>query len=280
MRSPALRYPLATTLVAVFVLMASPARAFECTRVAPDVGPSLTWKSRQVRWVLDGRLSPQIADRDGARAAIEASFDTWSKVPCSDFEFILSEVRDGATAGAPDGGPYENVVTFISGGWVYDKEVIALTTTAFDNRTGQILDADIEINEQHFQFSLPQESCARMPGNMDLQNTLTHEVGHVVGLDHPPIDPRFEETTMYASAPPCEIEKRSLADDDMAALCAIYPLGRETQPCFAPEGPDFVVIDSDDGLGCASAGSPPFGALLLVLGLGVVRARRRRGGAR
>lgn len=267
---------LAAVLVAGAV--AGPAQAYECTRTNLDSGPSLTWRVRQVRWVLDGRLSSRISDRAGTQAAIEASFQAWSDVPCSDFEFVLSETRTGASAGAPEGGPYENVVTFVPSGWLYDKEIIALTTASFDDRTGQILDADVELNDQHFTFTLPTQTCQKAPGHMDLQNTLTHEVGHVIGLDHPPLAEQFETATMYASAPPCETDKRSLEEDDMAGVCAIYPVGEENQPCFPPEGPQFTVIETDDGMGCATTAGGGGGAALVVLLAGAVARRSRRRG--
>ncbi len=263
-----------TTAALVAALWSAPAYAYECTRTAIDSGPSLIWSVRVVRWVLDGRLSPQISDRAGTQAAIEASFKTWNDVPCSDFEFVLSEMRSGASAGAPKGGPYENVVTFVPTGWPYDKEIIALTTSAFDDRTGQIFDADIEINDQYFDFFLPEQACVKATGRMDLQNTITHEVGHVIGLDHPPMTAQYEEATMYASAPPCEITKRTLADDDMAGLCAIYPIGQPVQACFPPEGPAFVVIDSDDGMGCTTSGGATG---LAAAGVALALALRRRG---
>ena len=49
-----------------------------------------------------------------------------------------------------------------------------------DPRTGEILDADIEMNGGEFLFS-----NSRHPRDLhyDVRNTLTHEVGHFLGLD-------------------------------------------------------------------------------------------------
>jgi hypothetical protein len=232
-----------------------------------------------VSWVLDSDLTGDIADKVAARAAIEASFQAWTDVPCSDLGFVLAESRSDVVAEAPDAGPFENVVTFVASGWAYDKAIIALTTTTFDDR-GQIKDADIELNDQHFEFFVDGKVCAPAVGRMDLRNTLTHEVGHVLGLDHPPIGPAYEDATMYASAPPCETIKRSLADDDMAGLCAIYPVGAANQPCFPADGSGFVVVDEDDGLGCATTGGasgPAVAALVLLTGWLTGRGRRSRG---
>lgn len=48
----------------------------------------------------------------------------------------------------------------------------------------------------------------------DVQNVAAHEIGHVFGMDHPgDAHPEDEEQTMFASAPPKETKKRSLAFD-------------------------------------------------------------------
>jgi MYXO-CTERM domain-containing protein len=87
---------------------------------------------------------------------------------------------------------------------------------------------------------------------MDLRNTLTHEVGHLVGLAHVPDSQ--PAATMFARTTPGEIEKRSLSEDDIAGVCAIYP------------------DEGDGGCGCGSGGAA--GALALLL---AALALHRRG---
>jgi MYXO-CTERM domain-containing protein len=88
---------------------------------------------------------------------------------------------------------------------------------------------------------------------MDLRNTLTHEVGHFVGLAHA----RDPAATMDASTQMREVEKRTLAADDVDGVCAIYP------------------AEDDGGCGCGSGGAA--GALaLLVAALALRRPRRRQ----
>ena len=55
-------------------------------------------------------------------------------------------------------------------------------------------------------------------GQIDALNTLTHEAGHFLGLDHS----SDHEATMYAQAPPGEIKKRSLETDDKNGICFLY----------------------------------------------------------
>jgi len=170
-----------------------------------------------------------------------------------------------------------------------DRNIVALTTVIHDPETGRIHDADIEVNGWDGQgagdpFVPPVGAdydhgwwftCAD-PGGLqeckeygepgcfflDLQNTLTHEVGHFLGLAHPcegtscTVQPQLRPYTMYPSTGPGEIEKRSLHPDDIDGVCAIYPA-------------------DGGGCGCGSGGAPGAGALLLVA---VAFRRRRRAG--
>lgn len=266
----------ATAAIAMMVgLVPAPALAYKCTRTGGDSGPSLIWNSREVGWVADARFTADIPDQGAALDAMKAAFGAWSDVDCSDFHFVLSEVRANAHAEAKDGGPYENVVVF-DAIWPYEKGIIGLTTNAYDAQTGQLFDSDIELNDEHFTFVLADQGCTPRSGVTDLQNTLTHEAGHMLGLDHPPNRPEFAEATMFASAPPCETEKRSLARDDIEGLCRIYPEGKATDQCYSPDAPTFIVVSTDPDLGgCSAIGARPSWELMPLVLLLCLKARGR-----
>lgn len=269
---------LAAVLGALVLLGASrPAEAYRCSRTGSELGPSLIWENRRIEWVADDALGQDITDDAAELAAIRAAFDAWNTPDCSDLEFVFSGTRANVQAGASAGGPYQNVVVFLSEGWPYERGVIAVTTNAYQPSTGVVYDADIELNDQHFKFVLADRGCDARPGTMDLQNTLTHEVGHIIGLDHPPSTRANEDVTMFASAPPCETGKRSLEQDDIDGLCAIYPKGQPNQQCFVPEQPSFLVVDEDDDLGGCSCASAPRarGVPAAILLLGFLLWRRR-----
>jgi uncharacterized protein (TIGR03382 family) len=92
---------------------------------------------------------------------------------------------------------------------------------------------------------------------MDLQNTVTHEVGHFLGFGHS----EERTSTMYARASAGETRKRRLSADAAQSTCSVYPTGAPGYPCA-------VAAD-----GCSTAGGSPAlaaaAALLLLL-------RRRR----
>ena len=164
------------------------------------------------------------------------------------------------------------MVVFTKQGWLHQPGVVALTLNAFDRANGVILDTDIEINDEFFVWGDTEQMCSKQ---MDLENALTHEIGHFIGLSHPPNTPEFENTTMFASAEPCEVKKRSLEPDDIEGLCEIYPQGQPNQQCFPPEGPGFVQVEKDLGYGCQSIDGKNFDIWILSLLIFAFAWRRR-----
>jgi MYXO-CTERM domain-containing protein len=130
------------------------------------------------------------------------------------------------------------VITFVRSGWEalpgsgHDPGAIALTSVFFDPETGTIVTADMEFNAEFFEpVIVPAEGV--LPGvdggrvDADLENTLTHEVGHFLGLDHS----ADNDATMFFQANEGEIKKRDLAQDDVNGVCDIYPAADDPGAC-------------------------------------------------
>jgi hypothetical protein len=129
------------------------------------------------------------------------------------------------------------------GSWTHPSKVLALTSIILESNTGRIVDTDIELNDEEFTFSTSNTDV-----QIDIQNTITHELGHVVGLDHSPI----HDSTMYSHAPTGETKKRTLSSDDIEGVCAIYPI-------------DDPSIHPDPNTGCQTGASPAADFSLVVL---------------
>jgi MYXO-CTERM domain-containing protein len=297
-------------VAALAVTIAGPAAAWKRTTAGAG-GPCLFWSTRGHTYMIDARGTPDVP-ANAAFDAIRRSFQTWAGVSCSDLIFpdlgISQDPADrrvgyvqGAynrnlvlwrTANCQGGGAPPNDPCLTAGGcgnkydcWDHDDQVIAVTTTTFNRTTGQIYDADIELNGSphsdgtKFQFTANdgppcstegQTGCVRY----DIQNTVTHESGHSIGLDHS----LQESATMYAYAPEGDVGKRTLDTDDVEAICTIYPRNQPTSTCLG----DPVTLTQTGsgeagGCGCSTRGNgAPLGALLAGVGLWWLRRKARR----
>lgn len=184
-----------------------------------------------------------------------------------------------------------NIVLFREDEWPYGgmANAIALTTTRFDTKTGDLWDADIELNGVTQQLSIGDPIVAD-----DLLSVLTHEGGHFLGLSHS-LDPTATMRAIYDPRTDGDTF-RDLAPDDIQGICAIYPPDRQPQTtscenrhgfsseCGADQPPP------DESKGCSlntRTGVTPtsrggdaasYAAMLGILGAvcGLRLARRRR----
>lgn len=200
---------------------------------AGETPKPVQWFTLDLTYDINSAGSKAIPNRpDGTIGAeleetIHKSFQTWTKPDCSELSFQYNGLTDQTNIGyydGPDASRKVNMVIWRDETWPYGSfSAVALTTVTFSTNTGQIVDADIEMNGATFPFSNTDNPQGT---DVDIQNTLTHEVGHFIGLDHS-FDPN---STMYPTAPPLELSKRVLHDDDIKGLCHIYPLGFKNEP--------------------------------------------------
>lgn len=266
-------------VVAVLVACATPARAFKCTR-SPE-GPSLAWPQRTV--TLRRANVPVVLQEADVDRVVAASAATWTDVDCSDMTVAVGPTTEERVAGfdwaaGSSSTENQNVVVFRADepgdpvdAWLHSFSALAITTVTFVATSGRILDADVEFNAAGFEFTTcdPGPACDVVN---DLENTLTHEVGHVVGLDHPP---SLSQATMFASAPTGDVEKRTLDLDDEEGICFLYPEAAAAQECYGvpPEPPPAVRFEQ---VVCGAGGrAAPLAALLLLLLLVQHPGRRR-----
>ena len=100
--------------------------------------------------------------------------------------------------------------------------VIAVTRVSWNN-VGEITDADIVFNGRDFDFSISENGTGR--GQVDLQDVLTHEIGHFIGLDHTPLvgSPSVRPTMNPFNTAEAPRIARTLEADDKAGVSALYP---------------------------------------------------------
>lgn len=260
-----------------------------------DGGHCLAWRAGTVEFHQNERGAPELGD--AGFEAVDRSIATWAAQMelCGNLTLRDGTRSSSRAVGFTGNGRDENVVIFRTrdcleaaplddpchsqGGcantydcWDFAPGVLAITTTSYDSRTGSMYDADIELNASEHTFTTvdgpvcPTNTDSLNCADTDVQNTVTHEMGHALGLAHSP-DPL---STMYARAERGEISKRVLDDGSKEFVCTAYPKGQRSQDCDGPSD-DITEVGSS----CSAAPVGPLG--WMALAVTVLRRRRWSG---
>lgn len=257
-------------------------------------GFPLYWPNSCVSYALQ-QDATRWASLDAATRVVDAAFAAWAAAPCPgtgqrpSIGFVnvgpvacsAQEYNDGQTTI----GGNANIVVFNDYSWnVGDagadpESTLALTFVTYDQRSGEILDADILVNGQNaLSTATPVPATA-----YDLQSLLAHEVGHFIGLAHSPVACVNRDCpTMRAVYRKGDDSFRTLEADDVAAVCATYPAGRPADPSCVPNfglsGECGLPVTKDkSGCTVAAGRARPDGlAALLALSVAVSWCARQR----
>ncbi|MBI3185383.1 MAG: matrixin family metalloprotease [Myxococcales bacterium] len=245
---------MACRVAALSLLTATAAGAYELKR--DSTGSEVRWQ-RRAEFVID-RGAALLLDEPLAFASAQAAVEAMDRGAPS----LSLALRAGETSGVgyDFDQPSRNQSELVfPAKWEFDKGAIAVTVVTVDLRTHSIIDADIAFNPARKFKALPKADPHSE--HDDVQNTLTHELGHALGLAH---NPDLPEAVMFPLAKKGEVNKRSLSRDDSEGLAHLY--------AALPE--DAEVTSDEPPVGCSQAGASPLPwALWLVLALGVRAGR-------
>lgn len=208
-------------------------------------------------WIND-RGSPQFSN-GSEFAAVHASFQTWQNITNADIRFDYRGTTPARSVGL-DG---INLISFADDSTPMGSSTIAATFSYFRADLGQLVfgESDIIFNTA-LEFSTSGEE-----NRFDVQSVLTHEIGHVLGLDHS----GMVSSVMVPFAAPSQLDQRVLQYDDVAGVTEIYPKGLPaigeirgtvqagTTPVFGAH----VVAMDPDGTPVVSTLSQPDGTYLI-----------------
>jgi hypothetical protein len=313
------RRAIANVALAATLACAAPSSAY--VRARTTKGIAIAWPGSCVFMQPDSDGTPDMSSAD-AFGAIQRAINNW--------DTALGGVSYLKLVYQPPTGPLEahldgvNVVKFRTDRWChpedaqehnvcYSHAAAGITTVFFVDdghpNSGAIEDTDIELNDLDFYFvnidtpggPLPPAPPGRQIA--DLENTVTHELGHVMGLDHtckdmntppqevdetgnppplcsvvmqlPPNDPekiKITTATMYPTYTAGETSKRQPHPDDVAGIVNGYPTGHDPNSCKPTKLSDYATG------GCSFDGRAPrpLAAVAILAAVAVALLVRRR----
>jgi hypothetical protein len=233
-------------LGAAVVLSGVPAAAGAWTPYRSESGAWLRWAETELLLKVTAPPAPT-SEADGLDA-VEYAASEWTRAGCGGPTVEVVSNGDGVL------GEADHVVRWVNerSAWaeIGSSTELARTVLSYRVQSGTLVDADIFVNLAGFEFSTG-ESCE--VGKYDLRYTLTHELGHVFGLDHSDVD----GATMAAKAEEGDCGGRTLNEDDLEGYCALYPL--EEVPDEGPSESSPEVVEAEDEEGSTTHSEPVSG---------------------
>jgi hypothetical protein len=229
----------------------------ECRGTGSSNAP-LWWRSSCVGYDLNGAAGRDVSYAE-LSAAVDGAFAAWTGAACGDAGGPSIAVSDlgavsCARANYDKEGPNQNVITFHDDAWPYEARdraethtdkstVIALTTVTFDVESGEIYDADVELNSKDYRIVPLSNGVVPDGETFDLATVLTHELGHFFGIAHSPspdavMNPRGDSGSAGV--------RRALRPEDARAVCAVYPPDHRRWVSTLVDGSGYVGAGSCD----------------------------------
>ncbi len=189
----------------------------------------IKWPRKTIQVAFSTSLQspgPNIKPDSDVVGAARRALTRWASLSNINFVVTWSQATSVSPADAGDGISLVTIATTSENEAFNSAATTGRTRVFFDPETGNIAEADISINPRpkaedgtELQFSTD-----GTPGTYDLEATFTHEIGHLLGLDHSAV----LSSTMQARQAfngtfglPA-LTERTLSEDDRQKVVSLY----------------------------------------------------------
>ncbi|MEZ4819416.1 MAG: matrixin family metalloprotease [Bdellovibrionota bacterium] len=240
----------------LMVWMMASSHAFAFSLISHDGVPARWAEGKSVEIEIDTDFTPYI-DREGCDmegvcqsiySTVKKSIDAWKNV--SNTKINISNITTKSISETPhyDG---KNQIKMYDQGWSDlpfnpPASALAVTISTYTN-PNTIVDSDIFFNAQNFQWAVINSDLEY--NQYDIENVLTHEIGHFLGLDHTSEDSSeheapYVDATMFFASRPGEVFRRTLEQQDILGIQHLYDATGMPAPIVDEISPNNLQINS------------------------------------
>jgi hypothetical protein len=222
----------ATLVLLLSLLLGStvPVHSYTVQLTDPFGSVQIRWATRKVPVALSTSLTssaPQIKSGSDVLGAVRRAMSRWASVENIQFVEVSSKAQSISPAAGGDGISLITIADTVENSALFSgSSNTGRTRVLFDPSTGAISEADIVINPHPVAAdgSPVQFSTDGTPGTYDLESSLTHELGHLLGLEHSGViastmQARQGLNGLYNLS---STTNRTLSEDDRAAVRGLY----------------------------------------------------------
>ncbi len=224
------------------------------TVISFDGKPARWEKNKTIQVQLDSDFGKDF-DRFGCddfgacvtpATAVQSAMNEWKNVDDIDLKFAPLQVKKISSVPSYDG---INQIKLYSSQWetlpgAFPSSALAVTISTYGG-DGEIKDSDIFINAKNFDWAVV--NAGEENAFHDVENVITHEMGHFLGLDHTSTNSneldsaRYNATMFYASLPG-ETFRRSLDTLDVSGIQHLYSDQNVVEPVVDDVTPNDVQV--------------------------------------
>jgi hypothetical protein len=205
------RAALACLLCVLAVGLCHPTAAHAYTLKATKSGRPVRWSSPVVTLYVDERLEHAYG-KEVVASALNIAIDAWRGLPNVPDITISERPAPGYQAEQRTNGVY------LMSPWPFAHQQLAVTVSTYDLE-GRMIGADVLVNGESEYALLADGADEPSQAKHDMAAVLTHEMGHVLGLDESPDD---QGATMWPYIRGGDVHQRTLSDDDEQGVIAAY----------------------------------------------------------